>query len=304
MVTPADLMDLQGRLMDRYNSGSWGSGFPDDPSQFGSCFNNFADVPDPSQFGQHTDALLETMTLLAPTGFDTGTSDGSGNPVTGNANTALDQVSTAGIELDDWTGQAADGFFQWSQSWKTGISNQFAAAAVLRQLLHAEAAVWTAALEDLEKLGNDAYAALEAADDEFDTGAGEISTTLKVVGAVVAVAAAVPTGGASLSILAAVGAGVTVASTGMDVYAAGQTESKKFATCCPRDVLADLMDGVRRVEDAVRDAEDAIRAQLDTNLAEIDGNWDEFCQPPPTLTSVHRNHIAAYSGLGTWGGGS
>ena len=288
--------------MARYDSGSWGSGFPEDPSQFGSCFNDFTDVPDPADFGDYTTALLETLKKLAPGGFDTSTSDDSGQPVTANGNSVLDMVSTAGIELDDWTGQASDGFFTWSQSWKTGISNQFAAVSVLRQLLHAEAAIWTAALDDLKNLGEAAYEALEAADDQFDTGAGDITTTLMVVGAVVAVAAAVPTAGASLSILTAVGAGVTVASTGMDLYAGAQTDSQKFATCCPRDVLADLMDGVSKVRTAVRDAEQKIAEQLDTNNGVIDGAWSEFCQPPPTLTTVHRDHIGAYEGLGTWGG--
>lgn len=218
MTSPADLVSLQGKLMDRYNSGSWGSGFPDDPSRFGSCFDAFSDVPDPSQFGAYTADLLTTMKKLAPTGFDTGHTSSSGDPEEANGNSVLDLVSTAGIEAEDWTGMAADSFFTWSQGWKTGISNQFAAVGVLRELLNAEAAVWTAALEDLERLGNAAYDALEAADDQFDTGSGEISTTLKVVGAVVAVAGAVPTGGASLSIISAIGAGVTVASTGMDLY--------------------------------------------------------------------------------------
>lgn len=194
--------------------------------------------------------------------------------------------------------------FAWSQSWKTGISNQFAAAGVLRELLHAEAAIWTAALDDLKALGDAAYDALEAADDQFDTGSGDISTTLKVVGAVVAVAAAVPTGGASLSILAAVGAGVTVASTGMDLYTAGGTASQSFPTCCPRAVLDALLEGVATVEESILNAETLINEQLTNNINEIEKNWDVFCQPAPTLTTVHRDHIAAYSGMGTWGGES
>lgn len=302
MTTPQDLADLQGKLMSRYNAGSWGSGFPDDPSKFGSCFDGFTDVPDPSQFGSYTSDLLDTMKKLAPGGFDTRQRDETDNPIKANGNSVLDLVSTAGIEVEDWTGKGADSYFKWSQSWKTGISNQFAAVAVLRELLHAEAAIWTAALDDLKALGDAAYEALEAADDQFDCGAGDIKTTLTVVGAVVAVAGAVPTGGASLSILSVVGAGVGVASTGMDLYAGAQTASKNFATCCPRDVLDDLLDGVRQVESAVLDAETSIKEQLDNNINEIETNWAEFCYPAPTLTAVPRNHIGAYEGLGSWGG--
>ena len=88
----------------------------------------------------------------------------------------------------------------------------------------------------------------------------------------------------------------------MDLYEAGKTESKKFATCCPRDVLEDLMDGVRKVEKAVLEGETQINEQLAANIKEINDNWDEFCHPAPSLVNVPRNQIDAYEGLGKWGG--
>lgn len=82
------------------------------------------------------------------------------------------------------------------------------------------------------------------------------------------------------------------------------TESKKFATCCPRDVLEDLLDGIKKVETSVLEAENQIAAQLDNNISVIETGWSEFCHPAPTLTAVPRDHLGAYAGMGTWGGDS
>lgn len=302
-TTPADLEALQSKLMARYDSGSWGQGFPDDPSAFGRVFQNFTDVPDPSEFGTHTSKLLSTMEKLAGSGFSTQTSH-EGKEVLGTANSVLDTMLAAGIEVEDWTGKASDTFFEWTTGWRTGISNQFAAAQVLRTLLHAEAAIWTAALDDLKRLGDAAHEALEAADDTMDTGSGDLKVTLQIVGALVAVGSAVPTGGASLSIMSAVGAGITVASTGMDLVQAGSTKTAQINACCPREILSSLQDAVREVEAQVLQAETEINTELDKNISVIADNWSKFCHPAPALASVPRNHIHAYDHMGNPPGAS
>ncbi len=294
----ADLKDRAQQLLEAYNNGSWGSGFIDDPGELARVYDRFVDTPNPDDFGQHTSSLLSAMERLAPAGFDTNTSDSKGKPVNGYANSVLDKVIAVGIEVDDWTGAAADAFFKWSTEWKTSISNQFAGVSVLRELLHAEAAIWQAAAEDLDNISKAAIQALAAADDQYDTGSGDLEVTLKVVGAIVAVAGAAPTGGGSLAILPTLGAGVTVASTGMDIAKGATTETKAVRGCCPRDMLSSLKEGLKKIEDEIKKGEDALRKAIQANIDEIDENWALFCKPAPSLASTSRADIGAYGGLG------
>lgn len=258
-------------------------------------YDDFASLPSPDNFGTYTDGLLTTMEKLATGGYSTGQTDGS----TGVASSVLDLTISAGDEVDDWTGKGADQFNIWTDGWKTGVSNQFAATVALRILLNAEAAVWTGVLKDLDDLSNAATKAMKAV---TECNGDDVTIALSVATAVVGIAAAIPTAGTSLSLVAVAGAGLGVASTGMQVYDAASKPEPKISSCCPRCCIDDVKDALKDIKTHTREAEEKIAKDLDKNINIINGAWSEFCKPAPALGSVPRKNVHGYDGLGSFPG--
>lgn len=265
-------------------------------SEITGVYDDFLDVPNPDNFGSWTDDLLTVMEKLAPAGFETGLSDETQS--TGVGNSVPDMVASAGDEVDEWTGKGADNFDIWATGWKTGISNQFNAAGVMRILLNAEGAVWEAAAKDLDEISEAATKAMKAV---TECNGDDVKLGLSIAGAVVGIAAAIPTGGASLSITAVAAAGIGVASTGMDVYEGATKEDKEISSCCPRCAMDDLKDGLTKIKDKIREGEEKIASNLTSVIATIDGAWSEYCYPAPALGTVPRKDIHSYEGMGSVG---
>lgn len=268
-----------------------------DASRITGIYDDFSSIPNPDDYGAYTDGLLTAMSKLATGGYSTGQADEDGT--TGVASDTLSLAVSAGDEVDDWTGQGADEFNIWTDGWTTGIANQFSATVALRILLNAEAAVWTGVLKDLDDLSNAAVEAMRAV---TECNGDDVALGLSIATAVVGIAAAVPTGGASLSLTAVAAAGLGVASTGMEVYEASQEEPAQISSCCPRCCIEDVEEALEKIKTEITTAEDKIRASLQDNISVIDGNWDEFCHPAPALGSVPRQDVHAYEGLGTYPG--
>lgn len=266
-------------------------------SEITGIYDDFASLPNPDSFGSYTDGLLTTMSKLATGGYSTGQADEDGE--TGVASSALDLVVSAGDEIDDWTGKGADEFAIWSDGWKTGVSNQFAATVALRILLNAEAAVWTGALQDLDDLSAAATKAMKAV---TECNGDDVKLALSVATAVVGIAAAVPTAGSSLSLVAVAGAGLGVASTGMEVYGAATKPEPSISSHCPRCCIDDVKEQLGEIKKHIEAGEQKIIDSLQENIDVINGNWKEFCKPAPPLGSVPRKDVHGYDGMGTYGG--
>lgn len=263
-------------------------------------YDDFLGIPDPSSFASHTDRLLKAMEQLAPSGFSTNQNDSSGVPVSSNANSTLYQVSSAGDEIDDWTGTAADSFKKhYGDKFIPTISSQFVAAWVMRQALNAEAAIWQTVRDDLDKLSNGAIDKVKHA---ADCSKEDWTTVLTVAGAVVSVGGAIPSGGASLAGWAAVGAGVTVASTGMTLVGAeGKKDELGLSNSPPKQIVKDLKDRLSKIKEYINTHETSIANAIDGSLKAIDSGgpgWKEFCLPRPALADATRGNAQNEDNMG------
>ena len=199
-----------------------------------AVYDEFLDIPWPEDFGSMVQNLLEAMKMLATEGFRANKQ--GEDPIKAPlepGNNDLTGVSSAGIEVEDWTGKAADKLFlNYGQRFTPTASSLFEAYYLMRHAMNAEAAVWQTVREDLDALSKNATEQMRHVDEST---ADDWKNVLKVAGAVVAVAGAVPSGGASLSAVTVIGAGVTVTSTGMDLATAEDKKNKvRVATGTPR----------------------------------------------------------------------
>lgn len=303
-----DVADLSGRAIELWEASCHADGKVIGPhdwdwwhlekEEVSVIYDDFLNVPKPEDFSWMTDRLLESMRQLADEAFAGDGKDSSGNPTNENANSTLAQVSTTGDEIQDWTGTAADSFkTNYGDKFEGMVSSQFVAAFVMRHAINAEAAVWQTVREDLDKLSKDAKSTMHHC---ADSSTSDWTSALSVAAAVVSVAAAVPTGGASLSGWAAVGAGVTVTSTGIGLIGNKGTpeDEQKLKNCHPRCILDDLKARLTKLKEYIVTQEEAIATALDTSIHTINSGWGEYCLPAPELASAPRSDLGNGDNMG------
>jgi len=262
-------------------------------------YNDFLDAPAPEDFSWAAEGLLKAMRKLATSGFNANKQgDKPDHPNLEPGNNDLTGVDAAGVEVEDWTGDAADAFFlNYGEKFVPTASNQFCAYYVLRHAVNAEAAVWQTARDDLDKLSKDA---IEQMRHVADSNQDDWTNALSVAGAVVAIGGAIPTAGATLSGWAVVGAGVTVASTGMGL--AKKEEKKKdplaLANGNPQEIIREVKRALGEIKKEIKSGEEEIKRVVEDAVNTIDGSWKEFCLPRPALADVPRKDIYSPENMG------
>lgn len=255
-----------------------------------AIYNDFLDIPSPDDFTTDTDNLLEAMRQLATEGFSA-TNAGEDAKTLEPANSDLAGVNAAGVEIEDWTGDAADAFFtNYGSKFTPTASNLFCAYFVLRHAVNAEAAVWQTAREDLDQLSKDATEQMRHV---RDSNQDDWTNALSVAGAVIAVGSAVPTGGASISGWAVASAGVTVASTGMGLYA-GDGEKKdpmELANSNPDTIISEVERVLGEIKKKIKEGEAEINQAVANAVSSVTDQWQAFCLPRPALADVPRGDI-------------
>lgn len=285
-----------------------------------NIYSDFLSIPDPDQFGWITDNLLNAMQQVA--------ADGTASSNTGDAsitfsNKDLDGLKTSGDELSNWTGVAAKKFkSDYADVFPSMVHAHYASYLILRHAVAAEAAVWKTVRDDLDKLSNDAIHAMKHVNDCHPNW----KVILEVAGAVAAVALALPSGGTSLAVDAAatatvegitltaeasaaiaeggysawtaVGAGVTVASTGMDVVGSGGGKTDEYGVDCgsPEQIISSLGKVLGKIKDYISSQEAKIVSDLLGLLGDIDSHQDTFLLPVPDLSHATKATVTTEMG--------
>jgi hypothetical protein len=285
-----------------------------------TIYDDFLSIPDPDRFGWITDDLLTAMQVVAADGTS---SSNTGDASITFANKDLDGLKTSGDELENWTGVAAKRFkSDYADVFPSMVHAHYSSYLILRHAVAAEAAVWKTVRDDLDKLSNDAIHAMRHVNDCHP----DWKVILEVAGAVAAIALALPSGGTSLAVDAAatatvegvtltaeasaaiagggynawnaVTAGVTVASTGMDVVGAGGGQTDQYGVDCgsPEQIISSLGSVLGKIKSYITSQEAKIVSDLLGLLSDIDGHQDVFLLPVPDLSNATRAHVTAEMG--------
>ena len=330
-----DVSELPGRAQDlltAYNNammemmasaGAYGYVPPTDDgtsSKILNIYNDFLSIPDPDQFGWITDDLLNAMKQVAADGTS---SSNTGDSSITFSNKDLDGLKTSGDELENWTGVAAKKFkSDYADVFPSMVHAHYSSYLILRHAVAAEAAVWKTVRDDLDKLSNDAIHAMKHVNDCHPNW----KVILEVAGAVAAIALALPSGGTSLAVDAAatasvegitltaeataaiseggynawnaVTAGVTVASTGMDVVGSGGGKTDQYGVDCgsPDQIISSLGSVLGKIKDYIKSQEAKIVADLLGLLSDIDSHKDVFLLPVPDLANATKSKVTTEMG--------
>lgn len=195
-----------------------------------NIYDDFLSCPRPEDFAGACQQLNSVMENLAVSGWEK--DPVGGGTAAGSANSDLSGVATSGGYMADWTGDAASTYkANFADKFEGVTSNEFVTASVIRHAINAEAAVWQATCDDLDKLSADAQSRMEEVNDRSPS---DWAMELTVLGAVLAVVAAPVTGGTSLEIaFAVVGAGISVAATGVGAVGSGSKDEQGLETGSP-----------------------------------------------------------------------
>jgi len=284
----SELIRVMKEAVDEYLEGTTGAGRAADSikkdleGEITGIYNSFLDLPDPADFATEVTNLGRALEQLTPYGYNEKQEEG-GHPVNHSANTTLSSVSSTGDHIQDWTGDAATAFKdEYGDRFLQVMGSQFNAYYVTRHAINAEAAVWQTAREDLDKLSNDAIDKMRHVNDSTK---GDWETGLKVFGAVVGITAAVAT--SPISSWAAVGAGVAVASTGLEVVGkAGETKNETLNNASPGGIVESLQDALGKIKTEIADNETEIRNAVNGSLRAIHDAPRDFLLKRPALADA------------------
>lgn len=206
----------------------------------------FAGMPDASEFDD-TIADLELALAKLSSGE---VSEDVITKLPVSVNMELLKMGAVTGELTEWKGDAMESFRDNVQTMFPGVvKNLYNATAVLHGAVTAEQALWTAARADVEKI---CQQIISSADKFCETGGnGSASFFITVVGSVVGVVLAVPTGGASVAAVAGVFA----------VAGAGASMSWDVGTI--EQAVDQLRESLQVVKDTITEKEEMIRTALE-----------------------------------------
>ncbi|BCJ53563.1 hypothetical protein Asp14428_50380 [Actinoplanes sp. NBRC 14428] len=297
-------MDLKQRGFQK-NGNKWygGSGITDDQMQevvtstagrfagVAEMFAPFLGMPVPAGFDPAISAITSAATTL-----NNGTAPDVVNNVGVTVNQELGGMDRVGTLVADWRGPAATAFRNnYLDRFKGVTANQYAMALTLKGGLEAERALWKAARESVDQL---AHAAQQSLDAMLDCNPKETSCLLTVVGSIFAVAAAVPSLGASLA--------VTLTVVGEVASSAGSIprEDPKPLRFNGKNAMA-IVEQVRRgLEELAKDINDKERVIADAMASShsvLSGSRDRFMSNRPALADATPATVTGNgpTGLGT-----
>ena len=235
------------------------------------AFAPFEDLPSPSAFDTPMSNATQAMEFLCAGNV-------SEDPVTRSpmfANPDLGAVNLVGDELVEWRGEAAESFRDNVQTPFPYISqNLFIGSAVIAGAIEAEKALWTAVEKDVNDVADKA---VEAAKQLGETGGAEASFLITCAGAVVAVALAPVTAGAS------VGAAVSIAAVAGGFSIAGSATSVDWSGDHPDDVANGVDKGIKEIKGLITEGEGRIRTALAELSSALTGHPELFKLGATTL---------------------
>jgi hypothetical protein len=284
-----ELIRVMKEAVDEYLEGEPGAGRAaesikkDLEQEITGIYSSFLDLPDPASFATEVTNLGKALEQLTPFGYNEHQKDTGGHDVSHPSNTTLAQVSSSGDHIQDWTGDAATAFKDnYGDKFIPTMASQFNAYYVTRHAINAEAAVWETARDDLDKLSNDAIDKMrhvnDSTKDDWEMG-------LKVAGAVVGITGAVAT--SPISSWAAVGAGIAVASTGVEVVGkAGKPRNEPLNNSSPGGIVNSLQTALGKIKTDIYDHEISIRNAVNGSLDAINKQPRDFLLPRPQLADA------------------
>jgi hypothetical protein len=245
-------------------------------------YDDWLSLPAPEDFAGMTGNLETAMSKLATSGYTT--DPVGGGKLAQSANTDLTGVTTSGGYMADWTGDAASTYqTNFAANFAPVSSNQFVLASVLRQAINAEAAIWQTVRDDLDKLSADA---LKKMDECTDKSPSDWAMALTVAAAVVSIVAVPVTGGTSLELgFAAVGAGLSVAATGIS-GGGGEADEYGLDTGSPGAIIDSLRKALVKINDHIVDGESMIAQNMDTQAGNDTAGWAKLCLPRPSMADA------------------
>jgi hypothetical protein len=266
--------------------GEWYREFSPRFSMVPEMFRPFIEAPDPGDFGDVVGGLESVLGDLA-------VGDGSVDPIhhrSYDANTNLDPMVTVKDVLWDWSGRAAQEFYDNFVIHFPSIGrNQFNLALLLRGAIEAEQAIWQAVRHDIDDIAHKTLAALNNMD---GCGRNQWAQGFTVAGAVVSAAAVPLTGGSSVAV-ALVGAGFTAVSQfppeGSELELSGET---------PEAVINSMADSITVLTQHVQAQHDLIQRALDEALGLLAGDRPSFVFPRPELANMPPRDLTGPTGLG------
>jgi hypothetical protein len=242
-----------------------------------SLFDKFASMPDPGDFDSYITDVASGMRSLSVA------KSGVSDPISGEQypyNTELKNMSTSAGYLDEWDGVAMMQFRDdFIAKFEERVLNQFNAAAVIKNALMAEQELWKRARENVCKIVDDGYAAL---DHMHDCGKNEWTIALSIVGAVVVIGSAVATAGGTAALaLTAVGAAGSIASSVAGTM--GDPVDRPFSGESAEAVIKSVREGVKEFEERLKESEDKIKTACETANGTLEVAKEDYQAPKPRL---------------------
>ncbi len=271
------------REMTRFGGGGVGAMKAADDFMAGveSIYDDFLSMPDPQDFATTCSNLALGMGWLATEGQ-------TNDPITGASslsghNPNLTLIGSSGDLLGSWTGDAADSYKRnYADKFGPTASSQYAAMSVVLNAVNAEAAVWSAMRDDLDKLSSRAIELMKKAGNK---GGAEWAAVLSIAAAVVAIPV---TGGASAIAIPAVAAGLSVAATGIGLATSGGGTKDEFGLDAGSSdkVIDSLQTALGKVRTHAIQGETKIWEAMRGAADAIDDGGPVFCLPRPTIANA------------------
>lgn len=254
--------------------------------KLGQYFEPFTHIPDPKSHDGPIKNLSDAMEELSH-----GQMSDPINDRVFTANQKLSHITSAGDKLEDWTGEAADGFkTKFLDPFNDVSTNQFLALAVMKGALEAHQEMCIKARRDIVKVVDDTRDGL---DNVNSCGKNEWSFAFAVATAVAAIGAIPLTGGASAGI-AAVGAAGAVGSAGV----AGEEVTSKASGGSAEQVVESMKKAINKLTEETRKAEQKVAKALIGMGNEVHKDQRAFVSAKPKLAGMDGKELTGDSGLG------
>lgn len=189
-----------------------------------------------------------------------------------------EKMDTVKGDLRDWQGTAAEAFVEnYLTPFPKTVTNQVEVVVELHAAIQASKEILDRARKDAIATADTTIAALNRAMEIEDK--NDDARTWAIIGAVVAVAAAIPTGGASFSFytlglgLAAGGAGIAAAEIG----------TRSITGTDPNTILEQMNDSLGQLDSGMTQEEDILAELLHKDAGIIDEKMDKILPARPAI---------------------
>ncbi|MGA5305435.1 hypothetical protein ACPCHT_36435 [Nucisporomicrobium flavum] len=304
LETSAIEMDLKQRGFTK-SHGKWygGSGIDDKTMQdvvditagrfsgVAEMFAPFLGMPDPAGFEPAIAAVTRAASKL-----NNGTAPDVVNNVGVTVNEALGGMDRVGTLVADWRGPAATAFRNnYLDRFKGVTANQYAMALTLKGGLEAERGLWKAARQSVDEL---AHAAQQSLDAMLDCNPKETACLLTVVGSIFAVAAAVPSFGASLAITLTVVGEVASSAASIPME---DPKPVKFNGKNAMAIVEQIRKGLEELAKDITEKERVIADAMASSHSVLTGSREKFLSNRPALADATAATVTGNgpNGLGT-----